>query len=88
MKSKFRSKFDKDISKIKNQKILDKLNKAIINVEQAELLTEINNLKKLKGSKTAYRIPVGDYRIGIFIEKGVGEFTRFLHRKDIYKYFP
>ncbi len=39
-------------------------------------------------SKFAYRIKIGDYRIGIFVESKVVEMARFVHRKDIYKVFP
>jgi mRNA interferase RelE/StbE len=42
----------------------------------------------LKGHKFAYRIKIGDYRIGIFVESKVVEMARFEHRKDIYKVFP
>jgi len=88
MQSRFRGKFDKDISKIKKQKLLNNLNAAILNVEEAKRLIDIKNLKKLKGAKTAYRIKIGNYRIGVYIENNIAEFTRFLHRKDIYKFFP
>ena len=43
--------------------------------------------KKLKGRK-AWRIRVGDYRIGIVLAGQTATFVRFLNRKDIYKYFP
>jgi len=44
--------------------------------------------KKMKGDKTAFRIRIGKYRIGIYIVNGTVEFTRVLHRDKIYKYFP
>lgn len=37
---------------------------------------EIKNLKKLKGADNAYRIRVGDYRIGLFIDDETITFTR------------
>lgn len=42
----------------------------------------------MKGDKTAFRIRIGRFRIGIFIVKGTVEFTRVLPRDKIYKYFP
>ena len=42
----------------------------------------------MEGFKNAYRIKIGDYRIGVFIEEDTIEFVRFVHRKDIYKKFP
>jgi mRNA interferase RelE/StbE len=51
-------------------------------------LREIPNLKKMKGEDTAYRIRVGNYRIGIFITPTAITFSRVLHRREIYRYFP
>ena len=51
-------------------------------------ITEIRNLKKIKGHKDAYRIKLGDYRIGIFIKEDTITFSRVLHRKEVYRYFP
>jgi mRNA-degrading endonuclease RelE of RelBE toxin-antitoxin system len=42
----------------------------------------------LVGFTTAYRIRIGDYRIGIFFKEDTVIFARILHRKDIYKLFP
>ena len=62
--------------------------KAIKNVEDSTSRSQIKGLKKLKGYKNAFRIKIGDYRIGIFIERNNVEFARVIHRKDIYKIFP
>ena len=51
-------------------------------------LSQIKNLKKLKGQTKYFRIRSGDYRIGLYIENQVIEFTTIDHRKDIYKHFP
>ena len=57
-------------------------------VEQAGSLTDIPNLKKLKGGGNYFRLRVGDYRFGIALVNDAVVFVRFLDRKDIYKYFP
>jgi mRNA interferase RelE/StbE len=88
MKVKFRERFEKDLKKISDQKILLQIKSVILDVETAEKLSQISNLKKIKGHKTAYRIKLGDYRIGIYFDAQIIEFTRVLPRKDIYKYFP
>ena len=56
-------------------------------VETADSIGKIRNLKKLKGHGIAYRIKIGNYRIGVFIEDDTVEFARIIHRKDIYKKF-
>jgi mRNA interferase RelE/StbE len=57
-------------------------------VEAAENLGDVNNLKKLKADGNYYRIRVGDYRIGIAVNENIVIFVRVLHRKEVYRYFP
>ncbi len=80
--------FEKEIRKITNKNLAGHIEEAIIEVKSATKLYEINHLKKLTGYKNAYRIKIGDYRIGILIIGKTVEFSRFLHRREIYKYFP
>jgi len=88
MKTEFTGRFYKDIDKITHANVKSDLLAIIQQVEDAKQLAEIKNIKKLKGHSAAYRIRMGDYRIGIFYEKNVVEFIRIAHRKDIYKVFP
>ena len=46
--------------------------------------------QKLTGYQTYYKIRVGNYRIGLHIDKGeeLIEFQRVLHRHEIYRKFP
>jgi mRNA interferase RelE/StbE len=53
-----------------------------------ENLNNIPNLKKPIGHKSAYRVRLGDYRVGFFYENHKIIFARIIHRKDIYKSFP
>ena len=57
-------------------------------VPNVESLEEVANLKKLRGHTNAYRIRLGEYRIGLTVEGETVVFKRVLHRKDIYRYFP
>ncbi|MEI6898901.1 MAG: type II toxin-antitoxin system RelE/ParE family toxin [Bacteroidota bacterium] len=88
MKSKFREKFEKDVEDISDQSVLDDIADAIENVENAKRPQDIANIKKLTGGKSAFRIKIKKYRIGIYIVKDVVEFTRVLPRSKIYSYFP
>ena len=88
MDVKYTKRFNKEISKITGKKLGQSINDAIENVKKAKSILEIKNLKKLKGYNNSFRIEVYNYRIGIYIEKNIVEFARFMHRKDIYKYFP
>jgi len=80
--------FEKDTDKIRDKKILNLIADCIENIQNAKKVNEINQLKKLKGHNSYYRIKIKDYRIGLVIENNVIEFVRFLHRKEIYSYFP
>ncbi len=88
MKVEFLNKFVKDLDNLTVGKVKLSVIKTIELLEAANNLSEIPNLKKLKGHKSAYRIKLGEYRIGIFVEGKVVEMARFIHRKDIYKVFP
>ena len=80
--------FEKDSNKIKDKSILNKIASCVEQVRQSVKVSDITNLKKLKGFTNEYRIRIGDYRIGIIIKDNIIEFIRILHRKDIYRYFP
>lgn len=88
MKTKFLSSFQKDLTNIKNQEILQRIKAVIEAVEAAQTSTEIVNLKKLKVKGNFYRIRIGDYRVGVKFTQDTIIFVRVLSRKDIYKYFP
>ena len=88
MKVEFLSHFNRDLDKIRNQNIKFAVQKIILKFESAQSLSEIPNVKKLSGHKSAYRIRIGDYRMGIFVDGRTVEFARIIHRKDIYNLFP
>ena len=88
MKVEFLKKFSKDLDAIGSKSVKSNLLKVLELMESVSLLDEIPNTKKLKGHKSAYRVRVGDYRLGIFFENATILVARFVHRKDIYKNFP
>lgn len=84
----FRKTFKQDLQNFKAGKILERIQQVIEEVESAGSLLEIRNIKALQGYEGFYRIRVGDYRVGLFVENGVVAFVRVLHRKEMYRYFP
>jgi len=78
----------RDIKKVNGQKNLDNLTNAIEEIKSSEKIFSLTNIKKLKGHPSAYRIKIGDFRLGFFYENNTAILTRFLNRKDIYKFFP
>lgn len=55
---------------------------------KSQNIADIQGIKKLKGYENFYRFRVRDYRLGFVVEDDRVVFLRYLHRKDIYKYFP
>lgn len=88
MRVEFRESFVRDLRRIRDKKVLDRIRQSIQNVEAADHLDEIHRLKQLKGEERSYRIRVGDYRVGLMIEGDLVVFVRALHRREIYRYFP
>ena len=88
MKVEFRGSFAKDLKGVKEKGLLGKVREVIEAVEKADSLTELPNLKKLKGGGNYFRVRVGDYRVGVALDGETVVFVRFLNRKDIYKHFP
>jgi len=88
MKVIFRHSFSKDLDRLKDKPLKEKIALVIQEIEKATSLSEVRNVKKLKGYKFYFRVRIGDYRLGIYIEKQNVELVRFLNRKDLYKYFP
>lgn len=88
MRSAFRSSFERDLKRIRSKRILAGVRQAILNVESATHWQDVNDIKKIQGAANSFRIRVGDYRIGLFVEADLAEFVRVLPRRDIYRRFP
>lgn len=84
----YHSKFKKDLGKLKNKKTKSALLKKIIELKNASNLKEVTGIKKLKNHPNAYRIRVGDYRLGFYLlSNNTASLQRFVIRNDIYKLF-
>ena len=88
MKVEFSAKFSKDLDLIKKESTKQAILATIEELEQAENLSDLRGLKKLVGHSSAFRIRIGDYRLGFFFEKDGVLLGRIAHRKDIYSLFP
>lgn len=88
MKTNFLKSFTRDLKKIKDTGLLERIAQTIEAVETTPSLADLPNLTKISGADDFFRIRVGDYRIGIHLDGDVVTFVRCLNRKDIYRYFP
>jgi mRNA interferase RelE/StbE len=88
VKLEFRASFSRDLRHIRNRPLLSRVRETINDVEAATSIREIRNLRKLRAEGNYYRIRLGDHRLGVVIEGDTAIFVRFLHRSEIYHYFP
>jgi mRNA interferase RelE/StbE len=88
MQVEFLTSFNKDLSKLSSAPVRKSLKNLILKLETAKSLSEIPQLKKLKGHPDAWRIRLGNYRVGFFYSNNIIQLARVVDRKDIYKVFP
>jgi mRNA interferase RelE/StbE len=84
----FRRSFVKDLERVRDASLKERVRETIAQAERALAPQEIGDLKKLRGGERYYQIRLGEYRIGLTMEGDKIVFVRFLPRKDIYRYFP
>ena len=88
MKIEFLSGFEKSLS-LTRDKVLAKIILECIDLfEKANKISDIPNIKKLKGHSSAYRYRKGKYRIGFYFEEETIIFAAFDTRDKIYHRFP
>lgn len=89
MKVTYRKLFVKDLHALRGSTSYEKLKTmAFETLPACRTIGEVPGIKPLRQRKDAFRIGVGEYRIGL---KRVGdtiEVMRVLNRKDFYRYFP
>jgi mRNA interferase RelE/StbE len=88
MKVEVRKSFEKDVSNIRDKKLAAQLNWLIEELEGCQSLSQIRHMKKMTAKGSYYRVRIGNYRLGMKAEKDTVILLRFMHRKDIYSYFP
>ena len=79
--------FDKEEGKLKNKALTLQIVDLIESLPNIEQIHDIPSIKRLKGT-TAYRIRMGDYRLGVTIENNTVIFHSVGHRKKFYDSFP
>jgi mRNA interferase RelE/StbE len=90
VKVEFRRSFGKDLGKIRDGELLDRIKDVIEVIENAKSVLDVNNVKKLKANGDYYWIRIGDYRIGFTFDEELESIVlvRILHRREMYRYFP
>lgn len=87
MKVEIKKNLLKDLEKIPIH-IKVKLRDIVAELKNFNNLKDIKGVKKLKGYQNFYRLEISIYRLGFIYQNNEIILLRFLHRKDIYRYFP
>ncbi len=88
MNLQFRSSFLKDIKKLKHGKTVNLIHSVIENCEKAVTISDIKNCEPLHSRGKFFKLKYGQYRFGIFVDKGTVEFLKFGTRQNFYDDFP
>ncbi|CAN5882353.1 type II toxin-antitoxin system RelE/ParE family toxin [soil metagenome] len=89
MKTVYTASFVKDLKRLRGSAAYERIKKlAFETFSRLDDLSSVANLKKIRNADNAYRVRIGNYRVGFVIEGDTVTFKRVLHRKDIYRYFP
>ena len=88
MKVEFLSGFEKDLSRTRDKILAQLILDCIELFEKANKITEVPNIKQLKGHQSAFRYRKGKYRIGFYLEGETVVFAAFDTRDKIYHRFP
>lgn len=85
----YTKRFLKDLAALPTS-IQERVEPIIFEELESENPFELGYLKKMKGYSDKYKIRLGDYRIGITVNKETQLLIceRIAHRKDIYRTFP
>lgn len=80
--------FIQDFKRIPEKAVRRKVERIVKEMQAAGSLRDLRNVKKLEGHTNAFRIRVGDHRIGFFFANSTIELARVANRRDIYRAFP
>ena len=88
MELEYRTSFIRDLRRVRSADMRGRVERTIEDLEAASTIVEIPGAARIKAQGHYYRIRLGDYRLGIALENDVATLVRFLHRRDIYRFFP
>ena len=80
--------FTRDLRRIRSSELRQRVLLKIEELEAASAITEVRGVVKIAGEGSYYRIRIGDYRLGLAMAGDEAILLRFLHRSEIYQFFP
>lgn len=58
----------KDVKKIKDKRVISQITKVIEAIISSESITEVKEVKRIKGHPFAYRVKIGKFRLGVYVK--------------------
>ena len=80
--------FYKDIKKIKDSNIRKILKSTLISLEESKEVYNSKILVKMKGHSEAFRVKVGNYRLGCYVKNESQIIIARFVKRNVYKVFP
>ena len=80
--------FLRDVRGIGSAQIRRRLDQVIQELIEADNITEVPGISRLRAEGQHYRVRIGDYRLGITVDGETAVLRRFLPRGEIYRHFP
>ena len=89
MRLEYRSSFSRDLRRVRDAEVRYRVLAIIEELEAVPSIAEIPSATRIKSDRGRYyRIRIGDYRLGVVLQDDMLVLVRFLHRRDIYRFFP
>ncbi|MYI81972.1 MAG: type II toxin-antitoxin system RelE/ParE family toxin [Chloroflexi bacterium] len=88
MEVRYAASFTRDLRRVRDAALRNRVERLISDIKAAPTITAIGGAARLRGSGRYYRFRIGDYRLGLALEDDAAVLIRFLHRRDIYRFFP
>ena len=80
--------FRRDVRGIGSAQMRRRLDQVIQEIIEADNITEVSGVRRLRAEGEHYRIRIGGYRLGITMDGETAVLRRFLPRGEIYRNFP
>ena len=80
--------FSRDARGIGSAQMRRRLDQVIQELIEADNITEVSGVRRLRAEGEHYRIRIGGYRLGITMDGETAVLRRFLPRGEIYRNFP
>ncbi|MCY3507326.1 MAG: type II toxin-antitoxin system RelE/ParE family toxin [Chloroflexi bacterium] len=80
--------FARDLKRERNAELKRRVERRIEELKAATAITDVTRAVRVTAPGRYYRIRLGDFRLGFALVGDRVVLLRFMHRRDIYRYFP